>query len=154
VFVSAASAWEIATKSRIGKLPQAADLALRFDAILLQESFESLPITSEHAARAGLLPGPHKDPFDRMLIAQSLAENLPISATTRSLTPTNFGGSGIDFLIAAACAVSTNTELRANKRLDPFFSRQAQAQQFSLAFQVDMKIKERAAFALRRHPFR
>ena len=76
------------------------------------------------------------------------------SATTRSLTPTNFGGSGIDFLIAAACAVSTNTELRANKRLDPFFSRQAQAQQFSLAFQVDMKIKERAALALRRHPFR
>jgi hypothetical protein len=38
-------------KSRIGKLPQAADLALRFDAILLQESFESLPITSEHRPR-------------------------------------------------------------------------------------------------------
>ena len=78
ILVSAASAWEIATKSRIGKLPQAVDLALRFDAILIQESFESLPITSAHAARAGLLPGPHKDPFDRMLIAQSQAENLPI----------------------------------------------------------------------------
>jgi len=37
-----------------------------------------LPITSAHAARAGLLPGPHGDPFDRMLIAQSQAENLPI----------------------------------------------------------------------------
>jgi len=85
VFVSAASAWRLPRKSRIGKLPQAADLALRFDAILLQESFESLPITSEHAARAGCSPGPHKDPFDRMLIAQSLAENLPILATTLSL---------------------------------------------------------------------
>jgi PIN domain nuclease of toxin-antitoxin system len=51
VFVSVASPWEIAMKSRIGKLPQAADLALRFDAILLQESFESLPITSEHRPR-------------------------------------------------------------------------------------------------------
>jgi len=78
IFVSAASAWEIATKSRIGKLHQAADLALRFDAVLAAELFESLPITSAHAARAGLLPGPHKDPFDRMLIAQSQAENLPI----------------------------------------------------------------------------
>jgi PIN domain nuclease of toxin-antitoxin system len=78
ILVSAASAWEIATKSRIGKLPQAADLALRFDAVLAAELFESLPITSAHAARAGLLPGPHKDPFDRMLIAQSQAENLPI----------------------------------------------------------------------------
>lgn len=78
IFVSAASAWEIATKSRLGKLPGAADLALRFDAILAHESFESLSITSAHAARAGLLPGPHKDPFDRILIAQSQAENLTI----------------------------------------------------------------------------
>jgi PIN domain nuclease of toxin-antitoxin system len=78
ILVSAASAWEIATKSRLGKLPQTADLALRFDAVLAAELFESLPITSAHAARAGLLPGPHKDPFDRMLIAQSQAENLPI----------------------------------------------------------------------------
>lgn len=78
ILVSAASAWEIATKARIGKLFQGADLAVHFDAVLAQESFESLSITSAHAARAGLLPGPHKDPFDRMLIAQSQAENLPI----------------------------------------------------------------------------
>ena len=76
--MSAASAWEIATKFRIGKLPQAAELSLHFDALILQESFEPLPISSAHAARAGLLPGPHRDPFDRMLIAQSQAENLPI----------------------------------------------------------------------------
>ncbi len=78
IFVSAASAWEIATKSRIGKLLQGADLAVHFDVVLAQESFESLSITSAHAARAGLLPGPHRDPFDRMLIAQSQAESLPI----------------------------------------------------------------------------
>jgi PIN domain nuclease of toxin-antitoxin system len=78
IFVSAASAWEIATKSRIGKLLHAVDLALRFDEVLATELFESLPITSAHASRAGLLPGSHKDPFDRMLIAQSQAENLPI----------------------------------------------------------------------------
>lgn len=54
------------------------DLAFRFDEILAAELFESLSITCAHAARAGLLPGSHKDPFDRMLIAQSQAENLPI----------------------------------------------------------------------------
>ena len=78
ILISAASAWEIATKFRIGKLPDAAELASHFDTYLAQESFESLPITSSHAVRAGLLPGPHRDPFDRMLIAQSQAENLPI----------------------------------------------------------------------------
>jgi PIN domain nuclease of toxin-antitoxin system len=78
ILVSVASAWEIATKFRIGKLHQGAELALHFDTVLTQESFEPLPITPTHAARAGLLPGPHRDPFDRMLIAQSQAENLPI----------------------------------------------------------------------------
>jgi PIN domain nuclease of toxin-antitoxin system len=78
ILVSAASAWEIATKFRIGKLPEGTELALHFDTVLMQESFEPLLITGAHAARAGLLPGPHRDPFDRMLIAQSQAENLPI----------------------------------------------------------------------------
>ena len=78
ILVSAASAWEVATKFRIGKLPLGGELSLHFDEILAQELFQSLPITSVHAARAGLLPGPHRDPFDRMLIAQSHAENLPI----------------------------------------------------------------------------
>jgi len=78
IFVSAGSAWEIATKIRIGKLPQGIELASQFDAILVQQRFEPLPITTAHATRAGLLPGPHRDPFDRILIAQSQAENLPI----------------------------------------------------------------------------
>ncbi len=78
VLVSAASAWEIATKVRLGKLPIAVDLAHDFTAYLARERFETLAVSVEHGIRAGLLPGPHRDPFDRMLIAQSLAENLAI----------------------------------------------------------------------------
>jgi PIN domain nuclease of toxin-antitoxin system len=78
ILVSAASAWEIAIKFRLGKLGGAADLVGDFGGYLRRERFESLSITGDHAVRAGLLPGPHKDPFDRMLIAQSQAENLPI----------------------------------------------------------------------------
>jgi PIN domain nuclease of toxin-antitoxin system len=76
--VSAASAWEIATKVRLGRLPSAADLVQDFAVDLEQQRMEVLPITAAHAIRAGLLPGPHKDPFDRMLIAQAQAENIPI----------------------------------------------------------------------------
>ena len=78
IVVSAASAWEIATKVRLGKLPTAADLAADFSGYLQREGFQTLAISSEHAIRASLLPGPHKDPFDRMLIAQAQAENIPI----------------------------------------------------------------------------
>lgn len=78
IFVSAASAWEIATKVRLGKLPSAADLAADFSSQLERESMRMLPITVEHAIRAGLLPGVHKDPFDRMLVAQAQAENMPL----------------------------------------------------------------------------
>jgi PIN domain nuclease of toxin-antitoxin system len=78
LIVSAASAWEIATKVRLGKLPTAADLVADFPALIEREGFQPLAIYVEHALRAGLLPGPHKDPFDRMLIAQAQAENVPI----------------------------------------------------------------------------
>jgi PIN domain nuclease of toxin-antitoxin system len=78
IYVSAATAWEIATKYRIGKLPQGGELASRFDSILASESFESLPISAAHGTRAGLLPGPHCDPFDRMLIAQAHSEGLTV----------------------------------------------------------------------------
>jgi PIN domain nuclease of toxin-antitoxin system len=78
VLVSAASAWEISTKFRIGKLPDAGDLLANFESYLEQERFENLPISTEHGVRAGLLPGPHRDPFDRMLVAQAQTENIPI----------------------------------------------------------------------------
>lgn len=75
VYVSAATAWEVATKARIGKLPGALLLAQGFGLYLEAQGFHSLAITIEHARRAGLLPGPHKDPFDRMLIAQAQVES-------------------------------------------------------------------------------
>jgi PIN domain nuclease of toxin-antitoxin system len=78
IYVSAASAWEISTKARLGKLDGAADLVRDFPGYLEREQFLSFPITVEHAARAGMLPGHHRDPFDRMLAAQAQAENMPI----------------------------------------------------------------------------
>ncbi len=74
--ISAASAWEIATKHRLGKLPSASALANDIAAGISGEGFEELPITVDDAVRAGNLPAFHRDPFDRMLIAQALARNL------------------------------------------------------------------------------
>ena len=71
IFVSSASAFEIATKYRLGKLPVAAAFADRLDQHLRTEGFKTLPISLPHALEAGRLPGPHKDPFDRILIAQA-----------------------------------------------------------------------------------
>ena len=76
ILVSAASAWEIATKVRLGKLPIALDLAHDFTAHLQRERFETLPVSAQHGIRAGLLPGPHKDPFDRMLVAQAITDGM------------------------------------------------------------------------------
>jgi PIN domain nuclease of toxin-antitoxin system len=77
VVVSAATAWEMAIKSQQGRL-SAGPLLADFGAELAQEGFGELPIVSQHAIRAGLLPSRHKDPFDRMLIAQAQSENLTI----------------------------------------------------------------------------
>ena len=79
VLVSAASAWEITTKARLGKLPGALEVASDVVACITGQGFSALPISMEHAQRAGGLPGPHRDPFDRMLIAQSQAEDLPLA---------------------------------------------------------------------------
>jgi PIN domain nuclease of toxin-antitoxin system len=76
ILVSAVSAWEIAIKSESGKL-DAGPLVADFRGELEQEGFTELPISVDHAVRAGLLKGPHKDP-DRMLVAQAQAENVPI----------------------------------------------------------------------------
>ena len=78
VLVSAVSAWEIATKVRLGRLEAAADLARDLGGYLARERFESLSISTEHGIRAGSLPGAHKDPFDRMLVAQAQIESLLI----------------------------------------------------------------------------
>jgi PIN domain nuclease of toxin-antitoxin system len=78
VFVSAASAWEITTKHRLGKLPSAALVAADVAAQVDDQGFRPLPIRLRHAEQAGRLPGPHRDPFDRVLIAQALSEDLTL----------------------------------------------------------------------------
>jgi len=76
VFVSAASAWEIAIKYKQGKLPAAARLVTNLDVIVSGQGFAELPVTIADGETAGMLPLVHKDPFDRMLIAQALLSKL------------------------------------------------------------------------------
>jgi PIN domain nuclease of toxin-antitoxin system len=78
VFVSAATAWELTTKYRAGKLQQAAVIAENLPSLITRCRFQPLPITVEHGHRAGLLPGSHKDPFDRMLAAQAIIDDLDL----------------------------------------------------------------------------
>jgi PIN domain nuclease of toxin-antitoxin system len=77
VFVSAATAWEIATKARIGKLKTPKALLQDFVEAIEMLGFRSLPITLRHGYAAGQLPA-HRDPFDRMLAAQARAEGLAL----------------------------------------------------------------------------
>ncbi len=83
ILVSSASGWEIATKHRLGKLPHAGEAAHHLPSLLLKSRMTVLSITMEHALAAGALPGPHRDPFDRMLIAQGQIEGLPIVTSDR-----------------------------------------------------------------------
>jgi PIN domain nuclease of toxin-antitoxin system len=78
ILVSAASAWEIATKVRNGKLPEAIALELRFEEALTEVGYALLSIDAGIALRAARLPGQHRDPFDRILAAQALALDIPI----------------------------------------------------------------------------
>jgi PIN domain nuclease of toxin-antitoxin system len=78
IYVSAASAWEIATKHRLGKLPEAGEVMSRFNELALADGFRHLPVSYLHALRAGAYCQPHRDPFDRMLAAQSAIEALPL----------------------------------------------------------------------------
>ncbi len=78
ILVSAASAWEVATKHRLGKLPGAGPLGVDFSGEVDRQGFTPLAITLEHAEVAGGLSGAHRDPFDRMLVAQARAERMAI----------------------------------------------------------------------------
>ncbi|MEV6791580.1 type II toxin-antitoxin system VapC family toxin [Streptomyces sp. NPDC051320] len=72
VYVSAATPWEIAVKQSLGKLPGPEDLPER----VRDSQFTPLPITAGHGVRAGRLPLHHRDPFDRLLVAQAQIEGL------------------------------------------------------------------------------
>jgi PIN domain nuclease of toxin-antitoxin system len=78
IFVSAVTAFEIATKYRIGKLPEAKLLYENFHSVLEDFNYIELPVKAEHGLKAGTLMGDHKDPFDRLLAAQSIVEGIPI----------------------------------------------------------------------------
>lgn len=79
VYVSAASGWEIATKFRTGKLAFASDPETKLPELMGRHAFQSLEVRMEHAVRAGLLPGDHRDPFDRIIAAQALIEGLTVA---------------------------------------------------------------------------
>ena len=81
VYVSAASAWEIAIKTRIGKLPDGKKIMQQYDELLAEAGCYSLPIAHHHALLAGGLSATHRDPFDRMLLAQAKAENMTLVST-------------------------------------------------------------------------
>jgi PIN domain nuclease of toxin-antitoxin system len=76
VMVSAASAWELATKHRLGKLGEAGEAVVRFGDLVSADGFEHLPITYYHCLKAGAYAAKHRDPFDRMLAAQTELEGL------------------------------------------------------------------------------
>ncbi|GMV61057.1 MAG: hypothetical protein AMXMBFR74_02260 [Parvibaculum sp.] len=78
VFLSAATAWEMAIKHKIGKLPVVAGFIADVPGAMEAEGFVELPVSVVHGQMAGALDGHHKDPFDRMLIAQALCEELTL----------------------------------------------------------------------------
>ena len=89
--ISAVSAFEITTKHRIGKLAEAAPLIPDFEAALAPYMFTLLPITTGHAALAGIFSFAHGDPFDRLLIAQARIERVPLVSNERL-----FDGFGVE----------------------------------------------------------
>ena len=93
VMVSAVSALEIAIKARIGKWPEAEPIIRNFEQVMSAEQFSLLAVSVEHALKAGAMPGVHRDPFDRLLIAQALIEDLTLVSNE-----TVFDGFGVQRL--------------------------------------------------------
>jgi PIN domain nuclease of toxin-antitoxin system len=85
ILVSSASAWEIATKHRLGRLPEASVLVQDMTGWFERVGLVELPITVAHAQRAGSWRVAHRDPFDRMLAAQSMLEDVPILGRDEAL---------------------------------------------------------------------
>lgn len=82
IFISAVTLWEIRLKQSLGKLT----LPSGFEAAWADGSFEPLPLTAAHTCGIGGLPWHHRDPFDRMLVAQAVAEGLTFLTADRTLT--------------------------------------------------------------------
>ena len=92
VFVSAASVWEIAIKRALGKLSFPAPIANTVQRL----GFEILAITGEHAEHAGGLPRHHRDPFDRLIIAQAVLEGLVLATQDPRIRPYGVATSGLE----------------------------------------------------------
>jgi PIN domain nuclease of toxin-antitoxin system len=92
VYVSAASIWEIAIKTRLGKMTGDAEA---FAAAIDASGFQELPVTARHAAAVAKLPLHHADPFDRMLIAQAFLEPLRLVTADKALVA--YGGA-VEFI--------------------------------------------------------
>ena len=86
VIVSAASVWEVATKQRLGKLTEIPQAVSRFAELVSADGFVPLSMELRHALRAGAYPHDHRDPFDRMLAAQSEIEGLTLVTCDAALS--------------------------------------------------------------------
>jgi PIN domain nuclease of toxin-antitoxin system len=84
-YVSAISAYEMSQKHRLGKWPEVAPFILGFERLAAAANLSILNVTPLHAIRAGMIPGPHRDPIDRMLVAQATVEGLRIVSSDRGL---------------------------------------------------------------------
>ena len=85
IFVSTASAWEIATKNRLGKLPQLENPLGNLPQMIARSGYVTLSISLDHALLAGAMAGEHRDPFDRMLAAQSIVDAVPLLSSDDKL---------------------------------------------------------------------
>lgn len=78
ILVSAASAWEIATKVRLGKLPGAEKLEREYLEVMVDAGYTLLDLDTATALRAGRMTAEHRDPFDRMIAAQAIGQDVPV----------------------------------------------------------------------------
>ena len=86
IYLSAVSVWEIAIKARVGRLKLFSDdLDSFIDRHVRESSFLPLPITLAHSVKIHALPNHHRDPFDQMLVAQSLVEGFPIISVDKMI---------------------------------------------------------------------
>ncbi len=85
ILVSSASVWEITTKFRIGKLPEAFRVAKNVPACIDKAGFQALAVVPYHAQLAGEWDLPHRDPFDRMLAAQAKIEKVTLATVDKAL---------------------------------------------------------------------
>ncbi|OKH81471.1 twitching motility protein PilT [Mycobacterium sp. ST-F2] len=89
LYVSAASAWEIATKCRLGKLPLADSITMNFEQHLRRAAVESVDISTDHAILGGAIGWAHRDPFDRVIAATAMVEGIALVSSDAAFQDLN-----------------------------------------------------------------